>query len=111
MTAPTAGPWVAGPHRGGAEWAIRDAKGNFVLVIGDDRRLIPTAEQTRLITAAPDLLAALRECVTDPNSHCITTLTVDALYRRLCAINEIALPVLRAIDTPARAALAKAGAL
>ena len=51
----------------------------------------------RLIAAAPDLLAALEECVTDANCTAITTCDVAYMIRRFKAINEIA-----------RAAIAKA---
>lgn len=51
----------------------------------------------RLIAAAPDLLEALEQCVTDPNAHCFASDEKEAMYRRLRAINETA-----------RAAIAKA---
>ena len=47
----------------------------------------------RLLEAAPELLAALRECITDEYATCYTTLHVSrstALRRRLDAINNIA---------------------
>lgn len=54
-----------------------------------------TDANARLIAAAPDLFAALEECITDDNSCCMNT---GQRERRL-----------KAIDAIARAALAKAG--
>ncbi len=42
-----------------------------------------------LIAAAPDMLAALQECVTDFNAHCMQD-GIDGLVRRLEYINSIA---------------------
>jgi hypothetical protein len=52
----------------------------------------------RLIAAAPDLLAALKECITDDGARCLAYgADTPTLRRRLAAINSVA-----------RAALAKA---
>lgn len=54
-------------------------------------------KDARLIAAAPDLLAALRECITEDGAACLQTGSAVALFRRLQTINDAA-----------RAALAKA---
>jgi len=52
----------------------------------------------RLIAAAPELLAALRECLTEEGAHCLAYGSdAPTLRRRIAAINE-----------RARAAIAKA---
>jgi hypothetical protein len=55
---------------------------------------IPTGQTReangRLIAAAPELLGALRECITEENSHCLQHQeTPGAMARRLRAINDI----------------------
>jgi len=44
----------------------------------------------QLIAAAPDLLAALEDCITDDNAGCIVRNDVAYMIRRFKAINEIA---------------------
>ena len=44
----------------------------------------------RLIAAAPDLLAALRECITDDDAACYRTDDPRVVHRRLNAINDAA---------------------
>lgn len=41
-----------------------------------------------LIASAPALYAALHECFTEPFAHCLVNEDKDALYRRICAIND-----------------------
>ena len=47
------------------------------------------AGYARLIAAAPDLLEALKECLTDDNANCIVTNDVAYMIRRFKAINKI----------------------
>jgi hypothetical protein len=47
-------------------------------------------EDIRLCAAAPDLLAALEDCITDDNAGCIVRNDVAYMIRRFKAINEIA---------------------
>jgi len=52
-----------------------------------------------LAAAAPEMLEALRECVTDPGAHCFTADdNREAMYRRLRAINEIARALINHIE-------------
>ena len=45
----------------------------------------------RLIAAAPELLAALEECITEDGAHCASGRELtQALFRRLSAINAVA---------------------
>ena len=55
----TPGPWTV---KIGTELVIASAR-DTVLLIGDNRRLIPIDADARLIGAAPDLLAALKHCL------------------------------------------------
>lgn len=43
-----------------------------------------------LLAAAPELLSALEECITDENANCIVTNDVAYMIRRFRAINAIA---------------------
>lgn len=47
-----------------------------------------------LFASAPDLYAALEECFTEPFAHCLVNEDKDALYRRICAINDTVRAVL-----------------
>jgi hypothetical protein len=48
-------------------------------------------EHAELVAAAPDLLAALLECVTDEGAHCLAYGTdTPAMRRRIAEINRIA---------------------
>lgn len=62
--------------------------------IGDAGRTVfgpPNGQPAPQIVAAPDLLSALRECITSPGAHCaVFPRDPDLLFRRLVAINEIA---------------------
>ena len=83
MSKHTPKPWYAaktGNHQG---LVISEATSENVAVTynGD--------EDAALIAAAPDLLAALRECVTDDNANCIVTNDVCYMIRRFKAINAI----------------------
>lgn len=51
------GPWKV---ESGKEWKILAANGQIVLLIGNERCLIPTRELQRLIVSAPRLLAVCR---------------------------------------------------
>jgi hypothetical protein len=42
------------------------------------------------VNAHAALVASLQECVTEPFAHCLVNEDKDALYRRVCAINDIA---------------------
>lgn len=54
----TNGPWHVDTSNG--EWALRNSTGEIVFLIGDNRRLIPTLDDRKLIAAAPELLEALQ---------------------------------------------------
>jgi hypothetical protein len=57
----TDGPWWACPPDEDSEnWEIEDGYGHTATVYGDDE---PAAANARLMAAAPELLAALRELV------------------------------------------------
>lgn len=56
----TPGPWKLSL---GSEYVIDGANGQNVLLIGNDRRAIPSTDDARLILAAPDLLASLIDAV------------------------------------------------
>lgn len=91
----TPGSWKADRTRHGAtEWFVRGEDGNCLWDYGG----FCDEPEARLIASAPDLLDALKECVTDPGAPAFDD-DRDAAYRRLRAINEIA-----------RAAIAKATA-
>jgi hypothetical protein len=50
----------------------------------------------RLIAACPELLAALRECITDEGAHCLAYGSdTPTLRRRIAAINELARAAIR----------------
>lgn len=97
MNTHTPGPWIPCYGKGRSIVNI-ECKG-----YGNNCHPIATIKGTdmeanaKLIAASPTLLEALRECVTDPFAHCLVHEDKDALYRRICAINDIA-----------RAAIAKA---
>jgi hypothetical protein len=63
-----------------------------------------TPEQARLVAAAPKLLAALRECITEPGAACLNGLTRHAegllLRRRIEAINELVTTAITQATTP-----------
>ena len=84
----TPGPWKLSL---GSEYVIDGGNGQNVFLIGNDRRAIPSADDARLILAAPDLLDALQA----------------ALARVEIANNE-GDPILLAWVSDARAAIAKA---
>jgi hypothetical protein len=53
----------------------------------------------RLVAAAPDLLQALIDCITDDGAHCMGTNDPEKLKARIIAINSTALVALtKAID-------------
>ena len=65
---------------------------------GKDACLDELKANARLIAACPDLLAALRKCLTEEGAHCLAYGSdTPTLRRRIAAINELA-----------RAAIAKA---
>lgn len=86
----TPGPWELKKTRARIEVATPARGGCYAFTHNDEAN-------ARLIASAPDLLAALQECVTDDNATCIVTNDVAYMIRRLRAINAMA-----------RAAIAKA---
>jgi hypothetical protein len=48
-----------------------------------------TEANARLIAAAPDLLAALRECITDDGAAALASDDPEMMRRRLAAINRV----------------------
>lgn len=89
MIAHTPGPWKVEKDNG--EWRLVGAHANTVLLIGDDRRLIPTNDDAQAISAVPELIRALQMIVRGYELSRVAGLETD-------------------IDA-ARAALEKAGAL
>ncbi len=91
MSAHTPGPWELDHGEDGDNFTIR-ADGEFVTRLTksrytDDRRDPEAYANAALIAAAPDLLAALRECITgDVNG----TLNTGQRSRRLARIDAIA---------------------
>jgi hypothetical protein len=88
MTKPdfTPGPWAL--TRNSARIEVRTTpKASYAFSHQDE----PNA---RLIASAPDLYAALEECFTQPFAHCLVHEDKDALYRRICAINDVVRAVL-----------------
>jgi len=98
----TPGPWATGPVFCGQTRILAD-NGKCLIVglpyagqYGPDST--EEAANARLIAAAPDLLAALKECITDDGARCLAYgADTPTLRRRLAAINSVA-----------RSALAKA---
>lgn len=68
MSGHTPGPWTirwgtnVGAVRSGAEWAIVAACGGFATNTDKGQHHDENESNTRLIAAAPELLAALKEC-------------------------------------------------
>lgn len=97
MSKHTPGPW----HVGGKLDAIVYAPDGYAVAgcqtyhgLRDEQS---TTANARLIAAAPCLIEALRECITEDNAARLQTGSAAALFRRLQAINDTA-----------RAAIAKA---
>lgn len=104
MSKHTPGPWWATKDkdaRGWHGWRI-DSDSRALMAWAawpseEERDSLEAESTARLIAAAPDLLAALRECITEDGAACLQTGSAVALFRRLQTINDAA-----------RAALAKA---
>lgn len=94
----TNGPWHVDTSNG--EWALRNSTGEIVFLIGDNRRLIPTVDDRKLIAAAPELLEACRN--------------MEMLYSEWCALalpkmaNTPQFEMINAAVKQARAAITKA---
>jgi hypothetical protein len=76
-------PWTV---QSGKEWAIKSGDGQTVLLIGDERRLIPTIEHQRLIVAAPELLAALEGLLAD--KYLTNPINNDRMAQAKAAVNK-----------------------
>lgn len=94
MTKHTPGPWHVGMKPGPI---IYGTKGDQVADLRGFLDIDETSANARLIAAAPCLIEALRECITEDGAACLQTGSAVALFRRLQTINDAA-----------RAALAKA---
>lgn len=94
MTKHTPGPWHVGMRPGPI---IYGTKGDQVADLRGFLDIDETSANARLIAAAPCLIEALRECITEDGAACLQTGSAVALFRRLQTINDAA-----------RAALAKA---
>lgn len=97
----TPGPWRVG-DAGMTVFGPKQPDGSLpkrIAEVGNPRAILTsdnTKANARLIAAAPELLEALRECITDDNANGMQP-GLGPQVRRLKAINEIA-----------RAAIAKA---
>lgn len=60
--------------------------GQTVAIMSDNA----TPEQGELLAAAPEMLEALRECITDPGSVALSRHAVEDAIRRLNYISDIA---------------------
>ena len=104
MSKHTPGPWeFNGPFSttGGRNGYFVQSPDIDVCVIPfgvlDTEAELSAKRDARLIAAAPELLEALQECITDDNAMCIVQNDVAYMIRRL-----------RSISNVARAAIAKA---
>lgn len=104
MSKHTPGPWKMRNRTGNHDWnnwriAAEDGPGRVGGICRLDESL--TGEESeanaRLIAAAPELLEALDDCITNENATCIVQNDVAYMIRRFKAINQIC-----------RAAIAKA---
>ena len=90
MSKHTPKPWLTkptasiGPQR--AVYSETDPSGRDIAIVYDSEN---SEADANLIAAAPELLEALRECVTDDNANCIVTSDVCYMIRRFKAINAI----------------------
>lgn len=92
-SAHTPGPWEteATDDHGSAVRVMDEGEATVALCYQNPCDDAGTAEvNARLIAAAPELLAALEECITDENANCIVTNDVAYTIRRFKAINKIA---------------------
>ncbi len=88
----TSGPWHIGRRAGNPAIYSHDGAeiAEMLTVTSDDWR-----DNARLIAAAPDLLAALKECMTEDGARCLAYgADTPTLRRRLAAINSVALAAL-----------------
>jgi hypothetical protein len=88
----TPGPWHIGRRAGNPAIYAQDGAevAQMLTVTNDDWR-----DNARLIAAAPDLLAALKECMTEDGARCLAYgADTPTLRRRLAAINSVALAAL-----------------
>lgn len=79
----TPGPWsvTSCVHPGRVEYTVSGS--GWVIA-----RLTNGEHNANLVASAPALYAALHECFTEPFAHCLVNEDKDALYRRICAIND-----------------------
>lgn len=93
----TPGPWHFGIRPGPMVYGPNGEQvANLVVPMLEERENLANA---RLIALTPDLVLALRECVTEESAHCLQHQeTPGAMARRLRSINEIARRILSRID-------------
>jgi len=104
MSKHTSEPWVVtdtrnARHYPGIRREVVDEKGSvidcqqvypFYACAPEDRDFARHLADKRLIEAAPDMLQALYDCITQEGAHCVSSESVDKLLRRLKEIDKIA---------------------
>lgn len=91
----TPGPWRV---EAGAEFKIVGSNGQLVLLIGDNRRLIPTIEDRPLLIAAPELLEALQDMLAADDAICENRGSKsDQAMQRIAAIDQAHAAIAKAL--------------